>query len=255
MSLAIDLDLSFSENDLKSVLPIGLALVFFIIYWFTSKSEKVEKYFHNKYDFDKAAYKYIFFIKTFGFITLGVFPVFISLLFIQDFSLQDYGLTIIPETNSFTILWILILSVVILPLVYFSAKKPKSLKDYPQIRSRSWNAKIYFINLFGWAIYLLGYELLFRGVLLFPLVDSIGVWPAIAANTALYSATHIAKGHEETIVDIPLGVILCVLTLYSGTIWIAFFVHVFAAWTNSLTALKLHPDITYLSKKNNLPKS
>ena len=51
----------------------------------------------------------------------------------------------------------------------------------------------------GWFIYLFGYELLFRGILLFPLVAAIGVWPAIGVNIALYSATHIPKGVEETI--------------------------------------------------------
>lgn len=109
--------------------------------------------------------------------------------------------------------------------------------------------KIVFINALGWAIYLFGYEFLFRGVLLFPLVDSIGVWPAIAVNIALYSATHIPKGLDETIGAIPLGLVLCLLTLASGTIWIAFLVHVAMAWTNSFTALKFHPEINYIKTK------
>jgi membrane protease YdiL (CAAX protease family) len=104
---------------------------------------------------------------------------------------------------------------------------------------------MFYMNAFGWFIYLFGYELLFRGILLFPLVDSLGVWPAIAINIALYSATHIPKGLDETMGALPLGLVLCILTLYSGTIWIAFFVHVAMAWTNSFTALKYHPDIHY----------
>ena len=101
------------------------------------------------------------------------------------------------------------------------------------------------LNLLGWAIYLFGYEFLFRGILLFPLAETVGVWPAIAVNIALYSATHIPKGLDETLGAIPLGLVLCWLTLASGTIWIAFLVHVAMAWTNSLTALKHHPDIHY----------
>ena len=68
------------------------------------------------------------------------------------------------------------------------------------------------LNLLGWAIYLFGYEFLFRGILLFPLAETVGVWPAIAVNIALYSATHIPKGLDETLGAIPLGLVLCWLT-------------------------------------------
>jgi membrane protease YdiL (CAAX protease family) len=69
------------------------------------------------------------------------------------------------------------------------------------------------------------------------------MWPAITINSALYSATHIPKGLDETIGAIPLGFVLSLLTISSGTIWIAFIVHVVMAWTNTFTALKFHPDM------------
>jgi membrane protease YdiL (CAAX protease family) len=143
------------------------------------------------------------------------------------------------------------LSVILIPLAAFSAKKPKNLVNYPQIRAKTWNNKTFRLNLFGWAIYLFGYELLFRGILLFPLVEAYGVWLAIAVNVALYSATHIPKGLDETIGAAPLGFLLCLLTLMAGNIWIAFLVHVAMAWTNSLTALKHHPEIHYSKWQKN----
>jgi membrane protease YdiL (CAAX protease family) len=169
----------------------------------------------------------------------------IYLFFLPDYSLADYGLTILPKTSFFSVIWTLGLSALVIPLAYISAKKPKNLVNYPQIRAKVWTNKTVFINALGWFIYLFGYEFLFRGTLLFPLVDTLGVWPAIAINIALYSATHIPKGLDETIGAIPLGLVLCLLTLQSGTIWIAFLVHVAMAWTNSFTALKFHPDIHY----------
>lgn len=138
------------------------------------------------------------------------------------------------------------LSALVVPLAAFSAKKPKNLSNYPQIRAKIWDVKTFRLNLLGWAIYLFGYELLFRGVLLFPLVEAYGVWLAIAVNVALYSATHIPKGLDETIGAAILGFILCLFTLMAGNIWIAFIVHVAMAWTNSLTALKHHPEIYYI---------
>lgn len=249
MYQTLDIDLSWKHSDLNSFLPILLSLVFFVIYWFTAQSDKIKHYFYSKYDFDQASVKHIFFTKYFGFLSMGVAPTIICLIFLPEYSVADYGLTIIPETTFFSLVWTLGLSALVIPLAYISAKKPKNLINYPQIRAKVWNRKIFIINALGWALYLFGYEFLFRGTLLFPLVNSIGVWPAIAVNIGLYSATHIPKGLDETIGAIPLGLVLCLLTLASGTIWIAFLVHVAMAWTNSFTALKFHPEIHYQRSK------
>lgn len=242
----LDFDSSWKENDLKTMLPILSALVFFVIYWFVAQSGVIKAKFYAKNDEDTASVKHIFFTKYFGFLAMGVAPTVVCLLFIPDVSLADYGLTFIPSTTLFTVVWTVGLCALVIPLAAFSAKKPKNLVNYPQIRAKKWDNSIYIKNLLGWALYLFGYEFLFRGVLLIPLVDTLGVWPAIAINIALYSATHIPKGLDETIGAIPLGLVLCLLTLASGTIWIAFIVHVAMAWTNSLTALKHHPEIHYV---------
>lgn len=246
MLQSLDVNFTWNEKDLKSFLPIILSLVFFVIYWFTAQSIKIKDRFYSKYPFDIASVKHIFFTKYFGFISMGVVPSVICLIFLPEYKLADYGLTIIPETTLFSLIWTLGLCILVVPLAYFSAKKPKNLINYPQIRAKVWTNKTVFINALGWALYLFGYEFLFRGTLLFPLVDALGVWPAIAVNIALYSATHIPKGLDETVGAIPLGLVLCLLTLASGTIWIAFLVHVAMAWTNSFTALKFHPEIHYI---------
>ena len=243
------LDLEWTANETRIFVPIISALVFFVIYWFTAQSEKVKQGFYKKYDFDTASTKHIFFTKYFGFISMGIVPTIICLIMIPELTLADYGLSIIPETTFFTTAWTLGLSALVIPLAYFSAKKPKNLVNYPQIRTKEWTKKTLFINLLGWALYLFGYEFLFRGTLLIPFVDPLGLWTAIAINIALYSSTHIPKGLDETLGAIPLGLVLCLLTVASGTIWIAFIVHVAMAWTNSLTALKFNPDINYIKQK------
>jgi|TARA_B110000977_G_scaffold111588_1_gene144719 membrane protease YdiL (CAAX protease family) len=242
----IDIDLSWRADDLNSFLPIILALVFFAIYWFTANSEKIKKYYYKKYTFDKAAFKHIFFTKLFGFLSMGVIPIIICVIFLDSIPFSAYGLTIIPETTLVTLVWIFGLSLLLIPLVYFSAKKPKNLVNYPQIRAKVWTKKMVYLNLLGWFLYLFGYEFLFRGVLLIPVVKALGVWPAIAINVAIYSATHIPKGLDETVGAIPLGLVLCLLTLATGTIWIAFLVHVTMAWTITLTSLKFNPEMKYI---------
>lgn len=252
----LDINLSWKNEDLKVFLPIMTTVVFFSMYWFTAQSKKVKNYFYEKYDFDEASYKHIVFTKVFGFISMGIFPLIICFLFMTNFSLEAYGLSYIGKTTLFSLSWIIGLSILIIPLAYRSARKPKNLVNYPQIRSKVWTSKMVLLNLLGWSLYLFGYEILFRGILLFPLIEPFGVWGAIGVNTALYATSHIPKGFDETIGAIPLGIIFCLLTLASGTIWIAFFVHVTMAFTNTLTALKFNPKMNYIKKNklNNLDK-
>ena len=249
MYQSLDVNFNWTEADLTSFLPIILSLLFYVIYWFTSQSQKIKNRFYSTYSFDEASRIHIFFTKYFGLICMGIIPTVISLILLPKFSLADYGLTCIPKTTFFTIVWTLGLCVIVIPLAYFSAKKPKNFVNYPQIRSKVWTKKTIFITALGWALYLFGYEFLFRGILLFPLVAELGVWPAIAINIALYSMAHIPKGIDETIGALPLGFVLCLLTLASGTIWISFLVHLAMALTNCFTALKFHPAIHYQSKK------
>jgi len=244
-----ELDLTWQQEDIYTFLPVMLSILFFVIYWFTSKSEKLKNWFFKNYESDQATVNHITFNRIVGFFAMGILPALFCLIFLPEYSLADYGLTFKAETWVFTIKWILVLAVLVGPLAYFSAKKPMNLINYPMIRAKVWTKKIIFLNIFGWVLYLFGYEFLFRGILLFPLAEHLGVWPAISVNVALYSATHIPKGLEETIGAMPLGLVLCLLTLASGTIWIAFLVHVIMALTNSFTAFKFHPEMKYLKSE------
>jgi membrane protease YdiL (CAAX protease family) len=87
---------------------------------------------------------------------------------------------------------------------------------------------------------------MFRGVLLFACERAMGVELAITINVAIYAFFHIHKGLREAIGAIPLGVVLCLLTLKTGTIWISFFVHVVLSLSNEWFSLKYHPKIRVL---------
>lgn len=240
---------SLKSLDLRFCLPIGLTLFTFIFYWFISLSDRLKKKFNALESPSDNNFSWVFFTKVVGFLSMGVFSFLVAGIFLGWNENAFFGIQFIAKTSLYSIFWILTLSLIVVPLVWFSAKKPKNWVNYPQIRNKFWTPKIFYINLVGWAMYLFGYELLFRGILLFPLVPIIGFWQAVFINTALYSATHIPKGLDETIGAIPLGIILCYLTYESQTIWIAFIVHVIMAWTNSLTALKYHPEIQYIKWK------
>lgn len=237
------IDLTWQQGDMNTFFPIIIATMGFIIYWFIAKSGKIKNRFYISNTKDDGSILHVLFTKYMGLLWMGIIPLLLSLFFLPQYSLADYGLTIIPETSLTSVAWILGLAVLIVPIAMTSAKNPKNLVNYPQIRAKEWNTSLKIKNALGWAAYLFGYEILFRGILLFPLAQEFGVWPAIAVNVALYSSTHIPKGLDETIGAIPLGIVLSLLTLHTGTIWIAFLVHLTMALTNSFTSLKHHPDM------------
>ena len=74
-------------------------------------------------------------------------------------------------------------------------------------------------------IFLLSYELFFRGILLFTLIDVFGLISAIIINTLLYVIIHAFDSKSEIIGAIPFGVVLCLISYYSQSVILAFILH------------------------------
>lgn len=163
-----------------------------------------------------------------GFIFLGVIPVI--LLCIMGVSPKDYGLGAGNVTGALWIFWGLFIPVLLIN--YLNAGSKGNLMMYPQMRIQRWSLGLAVLSTILWKLYLLGYEFLFRGLLLFGCVNCCGVLPAVAINIALYALAHLPKGRKETIGSIPMGLFLCWMTLYTGSIWTAFAVHCLLALSN-----------------------
>ena len=88
------------------------------------------------------------------------------------------------------------------------------------------------------ALYLFSYELGFRGYLLFPCAETLGVWPAVAVSTALYAALHMPKGAVEALGCVPAGIAFSVAALHTGTIWVPFIGHFLSAVVNDIIMLE-----------------
>lgn len=246
------LDFNFKPADFILLISIGLCVLTFTTYWFLAQSQSLKNRFYSKYELEEASLRHIFCVKCIGFFILGMLPLTGALMLIENSDLAYFGLSFPKETAMYTLFSTLVLSGVLISLAFFSARNPKNWVNYPQTRIKIWKQRTLSVYLLGWAIYLFGYELLFRGILLFPLYDHFGLWPAIIINIALYSLSHIPKGLDETIGAIPLGLVLCILSLQTGTIWISFIVHLAMAWTNSLTAIKFNPEMQIKTKKDEI---
>ena len=218
----------------ETVLSIGLTVFCFSIYWFIAINPKIKYRFFTNHPEEKGWIKYVLFQKLTGVLFLGIIPL-IFVLTTTDYSARDLGINLNHLSESLT--YISIMGLMILLLNFFAGKNQERLKDYPQMRIANWTTKILAINATGWILYLLAYEILFRGVLLFLCYDIFGFWPAVAINLGLYAATHIPKGAGETFGTIPYGLLLCFITISTGSILVAFATHLIMALSNDLFSI------------------
>lgn len=131
-----------------------------------------------------------------------------------------------PVTPEFLLAkyWVLLGVLVILAINIFTTV-PDGRDKYPQLKYESWQPGHYILNSITWLIYLYSYEWLLRGPLLTELVSLAGVWVGVVINVVIYSLVHVVKGRKEVIASIPVGIILCAVTLYTNSFLAAFILH------------------------------
>lgn len=179
-----------------------------------------------------------------GVIIFGILPVIILISASGTTDLTNIS----GEFSNKIWTWLIPVSGLAIFLSSVNSGRQDNLDMYPQIRKKEWNSELLIISAISWIAYLLAYEFLFRGLLFFPLLDIVGLWPAIIINTSIYSIVHIPKGKKETFGAIPAGVILCLLVYTTGSFWIAFFIHVVMALSNEWFSIKKHPEMRIVRK-------
>lgn len=229
----------------QALFAILITLAGYYFYYFPAHSKKLHARFIKTGDKESSKVKWVFYGKFWGFITMAVFPFFIFIILFSR-PLPDYGLT---STALFRY-WPWLMLTLILPVIinYFLARKPETLQQYPQMRISDWTRRRFAINVIGWVLYLFAYEYLFRGILLFSLYEVFGFWIAVAVNISLYSLAHFPKGSSETLGAIPFGLILCLVTLLTGTILFAVFLHISLALSTEYFAIKYNPEMHFKRK-------
>ncbi|MCK5673503.1 MAG: CPBP family intramembrane metalloprotease, partial [Spirochaetales bacterium] len=224
--------LNMNITEIPGLIAVSLSIISFLIYWTIFSASRGRGILVIRARFA-------------GFILMALLPVVI-LLVLTDLELGDIGL--IPSSGSlvFIVISSLIFSTAGIFVTVFNPGAPKHFAKYPQIRDSKWTRSIFIWNLISWAVYLTGYEIMFRGIIIFTLLEPLGVWPAIAVSTALYSALHLQKGMFEALGALPLGILFSILTVLSGSIWIAAIVHVVMAVSNTLWSFKRHPEMEFV---------
>ncbi len=157
-------------------------------------------------------------------------------------------------TSQYSLNRMIISLIVVVPLILFFnhalSQRSSHQRLYPIIRTHDWSVNLYIMNLASWFLYLLAYESLFRGLLLFSSLEIYGVLIAIGINTLLYVIAHIPKGKFETLGAIPLGIAFCIVSIYTGTFVTAFILHFTMAVSNDIFCINRNPDIKLFFHKH-----
>lgn len=245
---ANEIDFTFPNEARMIFFPIVIGLIGFCVFWFTYQSDKIKLKYFKKYGEEKGWVEFIFFTKVLGGFSMGVFPLVACLLLLPNTGLSDYGILIDSDKVGTSIIWTIALSIIFVLVGTFGARKEKHWELYPQMRIKRWESSYINKNILGWVIYLMGYEILFRGVLLFALLPVVGFWPAVGINIIMYSGTHIPKGIVETVGAAPLSLVVCILAIHCGNVWPIAISHIFLATSSFFTALKRNPELQIIKK-------
>ncbi|MEZ4318742.1 MAG: CPBP family intramembrane glutamic endopeptidase [Myxococcota bacterium] len=133
--------------------------------------------------------------------------------------------------------------VVFVPVVGYSSTRPSAWSRTPELRESRYTTGDLVTLVAAWVTYLFGYELFFRGILTFQLVEALGTERGLAVMTGLYVLAHLTKRPAEAASTLVVGPLFGWIALQSGGFWPVFAVHVAMALTAEIVAAVSNPEI------------
>jgi membrane protease YdiL (CAAX protease family) len=225
---------------LKGTIAIAVITLAFLAYYVFTVSGAINSKIRKRFPPGAASIRLVLLHRLAGTILFGGIPFWV-ILSVYGMPVNKYGTD--PVSLPESILWWIPAALLVLVVNYFSSRNKSNLDQYPQIRVPRWNSGLLLLSALSWITYLLAYEFMFRGFLLFSCIASFGYWPAVIINVSLYSLVHLPKGPRESLASLLFGFILCVVTLALGSLWFALLTHITLALTNEWFSISRHPDM------------
>lgn len=176
-----------------------------------------------------------------GVVLLGLLPILVVRL-VLDQPLSDFGTGPVQGPDTWT--WMLLVGSLVLALIWKRSCDPKHYAVYPLIRQETWSRSLLIQSLLASSAFIIAYEFLFRGFLLFACLPLMGPIVAIAVNVLIYALAHVHKGTDETLGSVPFGILLCWITLSTGTIWAVVGIHLIMTLSADLLGLYHNPNMS-----------
>ncbi len=241
----IEFNIQYPET--KAIFAIFSALISYYCYLHVISLKVVEKYFKGYFTEDSYQIRKILFNKLSGFLFFALLP---GLIFFSAWQIPGHFYGIAWGEVFENWYWLIGLPALLITMNYFSAQNPDMYLRYPQMRLAGWKASTFLLSASGWTTYLIGYEFLFRGILLFSCVEAFGVWPAIAINVAIYSAIHLTNGMKETLGAIPFGLVACWFVVTTGSLIIPIIMHISLSVSTEFFTIQNNPEMKFVKNPN-----
>lgn len=222
------------SSYLSAKFIIGVVIVLYALYYviaYTKISQWICRTFFGK--INETVFHAVFF-RLLGFVLFGVITAIIfRFIFNAEF---DFITTEISQLERMLPLIIVLIFVAII-VPYINVRRSKD-NPYPQFKIDNWTGQYKFLSYLTWILYLIGYEFMFRGILLFGTLEELGYYPAITLNVLLYAFVHIPKGRKEVLGCFILGPILCFSAVETNGIIVPVILHVLVCLSNEFFSIK-----------------
>jgi len=232
-------DLSLQKEVLAVIAILSVCILFPLYYYFTKQQLILNLIEKVKPDFISAESLKFISEKITGIILFGIIPFVLFILIIKILP-RNIGFTT-GHLSRIKYLFFLLISLTFI-LSYFSSKSHKIQQISPELRVKPWRFRHNILSALSWLIYLFGYEFFFRGILWFLCFQAYGFWLASGINVLLYSLVHIPKGKGISLGAIPLGILFCFLSCYTGSFFPAFIIHSTMAISTEIFSAYQNPE-------------
>lgn len=231
-------------EQFEPVVVLLSVTVLYLAAHFGTSQENFEKLLNKRFSKAKAQAYSVYCQRLFGGFILGVAPLLVLLFVIEGGCPIATGFSV-PTDIVDGLLFVLVSSVVLIPVLFFNAKNSEHQKHYPEIRDPHWTWGRWSANLATWVVYLVAYEFFIRGFLLLTLVKFYGVWPGIMMMNAFYVAIHLPKGAGEAIGCAPMGVVFGLSAVLLESIFPAALLHIIISNCNASFCIRANPEISF----------
>jgi len=203
------------------VIFLSVAVLQTISWYFTSRNFfRINIFPHYQNNSDVYLYEYLYWFTT-DFITLFILAILIIKFVIKE-DLKDYGLQA-GDYKAGLIISAIFLGVMLV-IIWFVSATPDFAAKYPHLQSTKNSWRDFYIYESGMLLYMIGWEFMWRGFMLFGLKEKFGYY-SVLIQMIPFVILHNGKPVAETFGAIAGGIALGMLAFRTNSIYYCVFSH------------------------------